>query len=331
MKNLFLNISRFFLIALIVMACEEESEFTTDNILQNENYVYFAADNPGSINEASARVNTADGHGTNVSQKVDLTLLRTGSSFDTDLTVTVNTTAVYSSTTDFQNAGDDASETIVLGFEDQVVIPAGQPSADFTFTVLDNVLSDGNKTVTFTIASVSDQSYSIGFPGAETTNVSQTVTVEDDDCPIDIPNVWSGIWIVKEFPAAPGSFNEGFAVTPAVGRAIELSLDESNPAGTSALITTTDNPDYTSLLADGVVMPMSFNTCPGTVLIGPDTYTLSFNQNSAPAVMFRADEPGTFGNGNFSEDGSTFTITCSYGNNTGSNFDEFNAVFVRPE
>lgn len=329
MKNILYKISLLCLSFLVFVSCDEDTEFTTDNGLQNEKFVYFALDNPLSVAEASTRVNTADGSGTNVNKQVKVTVLRTGASFDNDLTVSITTSATYASTTDFQNEGDDAAGTVVLSFEGDVVIPAGSTSGAFTFSALDNVLSDGDKEITFTIASVSDPSYSIGFPGAADTD-KQMVTIEDDDCPIDIANVWSGIWVVDKAPFTPGSFNEDFSIGIAVGRAVELTLDESNPAGTAAFLNAVDDPDLTSLFAAGTSVPLQFNTCPGTVLIGPDRYNLTFTQSGTTAQIVRSDEPDVFGNGSFAEDGSSFKLTVTYSNTANANFDEWDIFFVRP-
>ncbi len=325
MKNL-IKILFLSLATVFFTACDNDDEIV--NFLQTENYVYLSDANPGTVGEGAVRTPAADGSAVVTNNRASLRVERTGASTDAPLDVTITVTSAYTTTTDFKDEGDDASSTFSVDFEGTVTIPAGRSFATFSMSINDDVISEGNKAVTFAITGVSDNSYTVGFPGEDVTNTAHTIVIEDDDCPIDIVNDWEGVYEVTEFIGAPGTNNAGFTATPAITRRVRLVLDESNPAATSAfMVPLLASDEGTSLLVADTQVPLAFNTCPQTLTIGPAFYVMTFNQNSNPA---RFSRPGaTFSPGTFNEDASSFALTVRYGNTTGANFAEFNVTFAR--
>jgi hypothetical protein len=315
----------FAMIALMVSSCDQSELYPRYGEKDGQAFVAFEQGS-ASFSE-SVSVNAADGSSSNlVDNTYQVRLERSAADISSALTVSVSASAVYAADSDFGDAGADASA--LVSFADnlqEIVFEANEATTTFTVQSTENLETQGDIIITLSIESVSSSNYQIGFQSGQTRS-DMTLTVIDDDCPIDIPGVWEGIYQVTEFPAAPGSFNEGFSVGSAVGLQVELVLDESDPLGVSAILKPTA---ASSLLVDEV--PLTFVTCPETVLIGDGTYRLTFNQNSAPAVIFRADEPETFGNGTYSPDGSGMTIVVSYGNTSGANFDEFLLTLERVE
>lgn len=302
-------------------ACEDETEFE----VTGEEYVALTQAS-ASVPE-SGSVTSQDGVASVTNGFYTATVIRSTSDLSADLTVNFTLTGVYLSTSDFADPGDDAASTFASAATGSIVIPAGRSQASFGITAFNDLFSTGDRALTLTITGTSDSNFEIGYVAGGLGGVT-AITVVDDDCPINIPGDWEGFYEVSVFTAAPGSNNDPFSPGAPVGWQTELVLDPSDPTNSSVLLKggATINGVTALFVAD---VPLKFETCPGTVLIGSDAYTMNFSQNSAAAVLRRGDEPAVYGTGTFKEDGSEFTITCTYSNTDGLNFDEFNVTFKR--
>lgn len=294
-------------IGLISFSCAEEDFRTFD-----EQYVAFSAAS-ASLVESSAVV-AADGAAAAGNNELILTLQRSARDFSAPLTVGITATATFTDDSDFFAAGDDASSKIVPSVDlSAVVIPANQSSVSFSIGLVEDLLATGDVSVSFDITSVSDGSYAIGQQASDIRG-SFSLTIVDDDCPIDLPGLWAGEYTVESFCAAPGSNNDGFCrTTGVVGSIVTLAADPSDPLGVTAILSG-------GIHAEPVTMV--FQTCPLTVSIDAG-YDLTFAQNGSDARILPPDEPEVYGTGSFNEGSLAFNLVVTYSNQDGSNFDEF--------
>ena len=316
MKNIKYISSIVLIFTFVLMSCEETELYPKYGDESGQSSVAFV-NSTADLSE-SRTTSYADGTSVTGGAVTTITLVRRSADISAPLTVGITFSATYTSDNDFVSEGEDASDALKVGDLDGVTFAANESTTSFVVTTVDDVLPAGDVDVVFQIASVSDNKYQIGEQTGNSRD-SIILTLVDDDCPIDVPGTWEGTYEVTDFPAAPGSFNEGFSVDPAVGLQVEVELDPSDPLGASVILKPSEN---NSLLVDEI--PMSFVVCPETVLIGEGTYVMTFAQNGAPAALGRTDEPSVYGNGSFNPDGSSFTIVVSYGNTaSGLVFDEF--------
>lgn len=314
------NLKFLLLLPILFFACGEDS---TEFEKISSSYVSFVEGATTSIDEFSFTT-SATGDAIITNQVKQVVIFRSGQDFSEAITVDFTVNGVYLDNSDFADAGDDAAANFTVS-SSSVTIAAGSISSYFYVTSKNDGMSTGNKVLTITLTSVSDSDYDLGFPDGGFPNV-HVLTIIEDDCPIDIPSIWEGLYKVTSFEAAPNSFNEGFAPSAPLGREVMVELDASDPSGTSVLLKGGATPN---LFIEDV--PMKFETCDETVLIGEDLYFMNFSQNDAPAGIARADEPNVYGNGSYKGDGSQFTITATFTNDDGANFDEFNIIFDRSE
>ena len=300
------------IIPIVVLAAFfscEETEFP----VYDENYVAFSG-TAGSVNESFTIVN-ADGSAVTGNNSFTVEVVRGGGSIDGSLTVGITATAAYTKDSDFASAGDDASGTISFNKDlSAIAFASGQVTSSFTVTTTEDLAAAGDISVSFEITSVSDNSYSIGQQESKIRS-TYSLTVIDDDCPIDLANVWAGEYEVLSVCAAPGSFNDGFCENTSkwagLGN-VTLTPDASDPLGLTAILSGGIHADDVTLF---------FQTCPMTVFIDA-AYNLNITQGSQARIL-PPDEPETYGTGSYNEEALKFNIVVSYSNQGGSNFDEF--------
>lgn len=283
MKKLIYNSLALFMACAFLIACDEEN-----GRVEYEGPFYVE------LNSTSASTSESS------SGFVRIKANNVGPTLDTDIAVSYSfegSTAVEGE--DFEIVGD--------GTEGQIVIPAGKNTGEIVLQMIPNLAVDGDKVYNVTLTG-----NSAGLNvGSGEIGLSYALTIIDDDCPIDLAGDFAGEWEVTSFCAAPGSFNDGFCVSSQEGAIVTLAADASDPLG------------FTAILSGGIHaddMILDFQTCPGTVSIS-SSYTLAFNQNSAPATIGPTDEPEIYGTGTYTE--SKITVVGTYGNVDGANFDEF--------
>lgn len=167
----------------------------------------------------------------------------------TDVTVDYTLELVAGSASDYTISDNSGSLTI----------PAGESSASIEIRPVDNVFSDGDKELVFTITNVSGD-FIIGLPGPDKNNSTTTVTIGDDDCPIDL-TAYVGEWVYIDAVGTangccPGGSLNGFGFPNSGGNAT-LTADPSDPSGTTAIFSGGPfGSDYT----------IKFLTCPQEVI-----------------------------------------------------------------
>jgi hypothetical protein len=315
------------MVTAFISACQEEDRLEI-NPLVSEKYVYFDENNANVMSETAEVSVTPDGQRVSTKNQLFLKINRSGNDASVALVVNISTTVVFEDTTDFANAGDDASATVDFNFDDQVTIPTGSYSSEIGIFPDDDLLSSRNKIITLTITGVSDDSYELGLPNftADTLGeiqsedearlLSQTIVIEDDDCPIDISGEWVGTYALsEEFTAG---INDGFSFEFAT--IVQLDFNPSNPAGTAAFLgTASSSPAGDDFFVEET--PLLFNTCPQTLTI-PNPLILDFTVSGATAT-YRVSSA------TYSPGSKSMVFVGILGNTGGSNFGEYTITLTK--
>lgn len=171
-------------------------------------------------------------------------------------------------TVNFSVTASDTSRFTVEPSNGTLEIPAGQFSADIVITPVDNVLVDGNMDITITLESSTSVPIGVGAEGMEFT--SRTITLVDDDCPVDI-NAFIGTFSVAE--VFTSGTNEGLTLAGAFGESYQLEMvaQPGDASGTKLVITNSEG--FNQYLPDGTVMTLQ--ACPGTVSFGGPTVNVA--------------------------------------------------------
>lgn len=282
---------------LIVWGCEEtEFETTEDNL---GNFVSFSQSS-ASVSESVAS-GTADGISVITGGNYVIEVVRSGRDLSQPLTVNISSSITFASSTDFADSGDDASETVFFSQPiSTVTIPSGETSALVDVNTINDEFSSGDKTVALTITGTSDASFNLGAPATGVGN-SLTITVVDDDCPIDLTS-FEGAYTMT-IVGTPGARFEGFdgctlgdCSPPAM-----LAADPTDPLLQTAIITHPEiGGEYkikfvTCPLETTVVQPMTSFLGRSTWLMEQGTVPGSYDDNSKDISIVGL----LGGNGNF--------------------------------
>lgn len=191
MKTKFLNLPILVCLLLLMSSCEEDLLiFDTPN---------------GFLQVDTATGQKAENDPTPIITKV----LLGRSSNPSDLTV------------NFQVNSSDPSRYSVTPSSGQVVIPAGEFTADISLVAVNNFDSDGDIDVEIVLSE--SQGVPVGIGGEGVNLVKKVITISDDDCPLEI-NDWVGTYTVFEnFTAGVNSplglnnfFGESYQMTAAL-------------------------------------------------------------------------------------------------------------------
>ncbi len=303
MKKLYSIIMSLSILMMALSCDDSEFETTEDNLGR---YVAFT-ESSVSFQESSVTT-TADGLSAVAGNTQSITIIRSSSDLSGALTVNMNVSVVFTSDTEFADAGDDASSTVVFSEDlSSITIPNGEASKTITITALNDNFSAGDKLITLSMTSVSESSYSLGQQ--QTRNVID-VTVIDDDCPIDLAGEFVGSYTLsEEFTAGT---NEGRSF--GFNNVTDLTADPESLAGTGAFLTA--NEDETAAGDDFWLpnTPIEFITCAGTVSFNENPLLLGFNVN---------DEQATFNLLSSSYSLGSITLVGNLGNVAGINFGEY--------
>ncbi len=283
------------LLAFAVSCEETEFETTGENL---GNFVSFST-GAASVNENSGST-TADGTSTVSGSNYVIRILRSTTDLSQPLTVNISSSITFATTSDFANAGDDASSTVLFSSSiNTVEIPAGEAEANVTFSTINDDFSAGDKSVILTITGTSDASYALGAPQAAIGN-TLAITVVDDDCPIDIAS-FEGEYTMTVV-GTPGAPFDGFDLCASAARdcsgVVTLAADPSDPLGQTAILT---HPSF------GGEYKIQFITCPlETAVVQPMTSFFGvgawqMQQGSIP--------------GNYNEDSKDISIVGVLGTN----------------
>lgn len=162
-------------------------------------------------------------------------------------------------TVNFTVTSSDPSRFTVEPATGTVTIPAGEFSADISVSPVDNVAADGDLEVVIALAT--GNPLPIGIGGEGTFNTARSITIVDNDCPVDI-NAFVGTFTVFENftggPNAPFGLNDFFGESYQV----EIALQPGDASGTKVVVTNT--PGFNTYLTDGTVI--QFLACSGELL-----------------------------------------------------------------
>ena len=177
-----------------------------------------------------------------------------------------------------------------------LTISAGEYVTYVRVQMIDNLLTDGAKQATFTISSNSAD-VSIGFPGPDGVFASHTLTINDDDCPLE-SSAFVGTFMVEEIFTS--GTNEGVTLAGAFGESyqLQISQDPTDASGTKYIIN--NSAGYNEFFEDGT--RFGFNTCDGTL-----TFT---DGDPLIAIFANLDVQGS----SYSESDSEIIISGPLGN-----------------
>jgi hypothetical protein len=162
-------------------------------------------------------------------------------------------------TVNFTVTSSDPSRFTVSPTTGSIDIPAGEFSADIAITAIDNIAADGDVDVVIELSS--GNSLPIGIGGEGNFNTSRTVTIIDNDCPVDI-NAFVGTFTV--FENFTDGVNAPFGLVDFFGEIyqVEMALEPGDTSGTKVVVT--NSAGFNTYLANGTVI--QFLACSGELL-----------------------------------------------------------------
>lgn len=171
-------------------------------------------------------------------------------------------------TVNFTVTASDPSRFTVEPSNGTLTIPAGQFSGDIVITPIDNVVVDGNMDITLELTSGSSVPVGIGGEGMQA--ASKTITLIDDDCPVDLAQ-FTGTFDVDE--VFTSGVNEGLSLAAAFGESYQLELTAQPGDATGTKVVITNSPGFNEYIPDGTVFTLQ--ACPGTVGWDPNPVNIA--------------------------------------------------------
>ena len=213
----------------VLSSCEDENPTFYKNA---EGFIQFA-----STSADLAENNTAG---------LTTTVLFGGASNDNG--ITVNYTVTSDDNTRFTDMNNGTVE-----------IPAGQRSAEIVIVPVDNARTDGNLEIVLELSTSSDKPVGIGGEGVNSN--TKTITIVDNDCPINLDD-WVGTYTVQEEFSAGGT-NAGLSLAANFTETyqIEISKDPTDTDGIRVILN--NSAGANQFIPNGTVM--TFDTCNGAV------------------------------------------------------------------
>ena len=170
-------------------------------------------------------------------------------------------------TVNFTVTADDPSRFIIEPSNGSIDIPAGEFSADIVITPIDNVTVDGDMDIVLELTTGSSLPVGIAGQGFES-NV-RTVTLIDDDCPVDLNNLTGTFDVAEVFTSG---VNEGLTLAGAFGESYQIEIVPQPGDATGTKVVLTNSAGFNTYLPDGTVV--SFQPCPGTIVVEPAPISL---------------------------------------------------------
>jgi hypothetical protein len=159
-----------------VSSCDRDYIADEPQLYNAEPYVAFTSQ--GVTVSESQSVSFGDGSSENQPNVAVLEIKRSAGDLTRELTVNVSYTAQYVSDT----IPLDPNESFNLLTEESITFEAGETVKQFSVSTVNDDLPYGNKVIDVTITSVSDNAYSIGYPGPNGLFSAASITIADDDC-----------------------------------------------------------------------------------------------------------------------------------------------------
>lgn len=221
-----------------------------ENLSYDASNVFIQVDSPS----ASKAENDPD--------PVITTVLLGSGSNDSDLTV------------NFQVNSSDPSRYTFSPSSGQVVIPAGEFSAEITLTAVNNFETDGD--VEVEILLLESEGIPVGLGGEGVNFHKKVVTITDDDCPLEI-NDWVGTYTV--FENFTGGGNAPLGLNNFFGESYQMEAALVPDDVTNSKLIWNNSSGFDVYFDPNTVM--SFISCAGTV---------SFDAGFPRVALFRVYE-----------------------------------------
>lgn len=162
-------------------------------------------------------------------------------------------------TVNFTVTSSDPSRFVVTPATGSIDIPAGEFSADISIVPVDNVAADGDLDVVIELST--GNTLPIGIGGEGNFNTSRTITIVDNDCPVDI-QAFVGVFTVFENFTGGGNAPLGLNNFFSESYQVEMALQPGDASGTKVVVT--NSAGFNTYLADGTVI--QFLACSGELL-----------------------------------------------------------------
>lgn len=193
------------------------------------------------------QVNAATGSKAENDPTPIVTTVQLGRSFnDTDLTVS------------FQVNSSDPARYTFEPASGQVVIPAGEFTAEISLTPVNNFDSDGD--IDVEIVLLESAGIPVGIGGEGINLAKRVITITDDDCPLAI-NDWVGTYSV--FENFTSGVNSPLGLSNFFGESYQMTAALVPGDITNAKVVWNNSPGFNVYFDAGTVM--SFISCSGTV------------------------------------------------------------------
>jgi len=130
-------------------------------------------------------------------------------------------------TATFSITGDaPAADFSIVGGVNEVTFPAGVFSDTVRLTVVDNIVTDGDRSFTLSLTGVSGGNFVLGYPGPDQLFREVAVTIIDDDCPFDQAGYSGTLNVTRTAFNSDGTTTEAnFQATATAGASIfELTV-----------------------------------------------------------------------------------------------------------
>jgi hypothetical protein len=162
-------------------------------------------------------------------------------------------------TVNFTVTSSDPSRYVVTPATGSIEIPAGEFSADISIVPVDNVAADGDLDIVIELSA--GNMLPIGIGGESNFNAATTITIVDNDCPVDI-NAFVGVFTV--FENFTGGQNSPFGLNDFFGESyqVEMALQAGDTSGTKVVVT--NSAGFNTYLTNGTVI--QFLACSGELL-----------------------------------------------------------------
>lgn len=258
-------------VAVVIAGCEGEG---LDNApISSERYISFSAGS-GATGEGATYT---------------LPIYRSTSDLSGTANVTYTVSAVYTTDSDFHNAGDDASGDLDLsGAPGSGSFAANSAAVNVVIVSIQNQIAAGDIAVTVTVTSTDDASLQIGRPLGAASNSEFVLTIVDDDCPISLEAEWNGSYGITDVFTSGTNEGLSFVGLGFIGGTVSFAADANDPLGLTGVFTTESGTNIANPIT------VVFETCPQ--LTTHDGYDFSPGFGGAVA----GPGVGTFDPSNFS-------------------------------
>jgi hypothetical protein len=161
-------------------------------------------------------------------------------------------------TVNFQVVSDSPGRFTVTPSSGQIVIPAGEFTAEIVLNTINNFETDGDAVVEIVL--LESDGVPVGIGGEGINSAKRVITITDDDCPLEI-NDWVGTYSV--FENFTGGVNAPSGLNNFFGESYQMAAALVPGDVTNSKVVWTNSSGFNVYFDAGTVM--SFISCAGTV------------------------------------------------------------------